>query len=114
MRPDTLVLAAAVIALGVSAVRANELVGDWLTANGERVTIARCGRAYCTTVATGDYRGRRIAEVAGPGPRYSGWILDPRVGKTYDGSMTVDEDTLDLKGCLMEVFCRSVQTWRRP
>ncbi|MEF2551072.1 DUF2147 domain-containing protein [Aurantimonas sp. A2-1-M11] len=93
---------------------AQALTGDWLTENGERVTIAPCGNGYCSVVATGTYQGQRIAEVAGTGPEYPGTITDPSAGKTYKGSMTVRGTQLDLKGCLMGMFCKTVQSWRRP
>jgi uncharacterized protein (DUF2147 family) len=93
---------------------AQAITGDWLTENGERVTIAPCGNGYCSTVATGAYQGQRIAEVSGAGPEYPGTITDPSAGRTYKGSMTVRGAELDLKGCLMEMFCKTVQSWRRP
>ncbi|NDV86615.1 DUF2147 domain-containing protein [Aurantimonas aggregata] len=106
---------AAIVSFGLAGTASAEAItGDWLTENGERVTVAPCGNGFCSTVATGTYQGQRIAEVSGAGPEYPGTITDPRAGKTYKGSMTVRGDALDLKGCLMEMFCKTVQSWRRP
>ena len=105
----------AVFSVGLAGAASGQAItGDWLTENGERVTVERCGKSYCSVVATGTYRGQRIAEVAGPGPEYPGTITDPSAGKTYKGSMTVRGAQLDLKGCLMGMFCKTVQSWRRP
>ena len=93
---------------------AGAITGDWLTENGERVTVAPCGGGFCATVVTGTYQGQRIAEVSGAGPEYPGTITDPRAGKVYKGAMTVRGAELDLKGCLMERFCKTVRSWRRP
>lgn len=104
----TLMLAAAQLPAA-----AEPILGNWRTADGETVSIRRCGAAFCSTVATGSYRGRSIGTVNGPGPVYAGKIVDPRNGKVWTGSMTVDARRLTVQGCLMDVFCKTVQTWTR-
>jgi uncharacterized protein (DUF2147 family) len=44
---------------------------------------------------------------------WQGSIYNPVDGKTYSATLTVkDTDTLDLKGCIMSVLCRT-QSWTR-
>ncbi len=110
--PITLVLAAVLVATPLAAA-AQPILGDWRTEDGETISIRRCGKAFCSTVATGAYRGRSVGTVGGPGPVYRGKIIDPRDGKSWTGSMTVKARRLAVEGCLMEVFCKTVQTWTR-
>ncbi len=114
MPPLTILLAAMLLVSGPFAAKAEPILGDWRTADGETISIRRCGKAFCSSVATGRYRGRSVGTVRGPGPVYRGKIIDPRNGKHWTGSMTVEAKRLSLEGCLMEVFCKTVQTWTKP
>ncbi len=91
---------------------AESILGTWRLSNGERVTYAPCGPAYCSTVDSGRYKGQSVGRMEGAGPDYTGTVTDPRDNKTYEGRASVEGNTLVLTGCVARVFCRS-QTWTR-
>ena len=108
-----LVLALVALGLaGLSAEAAEPVVGSWKTANGETAKIASCGGAYCITLATGKFSGRRIGKMSGSEGSYSGEITDPNADKTYAGTATVTGSSLKLTGCALKIFCKT-QTWSR-
>lgn len=88
------------------------LLGGWKTENGTVVVFAPCADAFCATVKTGSFAGQQIGRMQGSAPRYTGTVTDPRSGKTYDGSATVNGTKLALQGCVAKVFCRT-QNWTR-
>ncbi len=104
---------AAVFAAGISAASAAApIVGNWRTASGETAKIAPCGGGYCTTIVTGEHKGKRIGQMSGSGAKYYGQITDPSNGRTYEGTATVNGNSLKLTGCALKIFCRS-QNWTR-
>ncbi|WP_407820336.1 DUF2147 domain-containing protein, partial [Staphylococcus aureus] len=50
--------------------------------------------------------------LSGKGNSYSGEITDPANDNTYSGSGTVSGNSLSMKGCELNVLCKS-QTWTR-
>ncbi len=108
----TLVLAGA-LALVAGLAQADEpIVGNWKTRAGDTAAIAPCGGAYCITLKTGKYAGKKIGTLSGAGGSYSGEITDPVDDKTYSGSGSISGKSLRMQGCVMKVFCKS-QTWTR-
>ncbi|RDJ14486.1 DUF2147 domain-containing protein [Rhizobium grahamii] len=108
----TLILAGA-LALAAGAACADEpIVGNWKTASGDTARIASCGGSYCIVLKTGKYAGKKIGTLAGSGVSYSGQITDPANDKTYSGSGNVLGNSLKMKGCVLNVLCKS-QTWTR-
>jgi uncharacterized protein (DUF2147 family) len=103
----TLLAASAVLAHA-----AEPIEGNWKTAKGETAAITHCGGAYCVTLKTGKYAGKTIGKMEGSGADYSGEITDPADDKTYSGYGTVSGNSLNMKGCVLKVFCKS-QTWTR-
>lgn len=125
---------AALAAIGFAAAPAHaiEPTGTWLSESGQtQVQIARCGGAYCGTVLwvsddTGDVNNpdpslrsrsliglQMIYDMVPDGDRYRGKLYNYTNGKTYSGTLeVVDDNRLDLQGCVMGLFCRS-QTWTR-
>jgi uncharacterized protein (DUF2147 family) len=95
-----------------AAMAAEPIEGQWKTASGETAEIASCGSAFCVTLTSGKYAGKKIGTLSGSGADYSGKITDPAIDKTYSGYGTVSGNALKLKGCVMTVFCES-QTWKR-
>lgn len=91
---------------------AESIEGNWKTASGETAAITACGAAFCVTLKSGKYAGKRIGRMEGAGSDYSGEITDPAEDKTYSGYGTVSGNSLKMKGCVMSVFCKS-QTWSR-
>lgn len=113
MSKFTALAALALFAAGISsASAAAPIVGNWRTASGETAKIAACGRAYCTTIVTGEHKGKRIGQMSGSGSNYAGQITDPANGKTYEGTATVSGNALKLTGCALKIFCRT-QSWTR-
>jgi len=104
--------AAALVFAATSAIAAEPIEGKWKTASGETAEIASCGGAFCVTLKTGKFAGKRIGKLAGAGTEYSGEITDPAADKTYSGYGTVSGNSLQMKGCVMSVFCKS-QTWKK-
>ncbi|WAP67254.1 DUF2147 domain-containing protein [Jiella pelagia] len=103
-----------VAATAGGALAASPIVGDWVSEDGTRITVAGCPAGLCATIASGRYQGESVAEVAGPPPEYKGRVRDPRSGESYDGGLRLNGAKLELRGCLAKVFCRTVQTWQRP
>ena len=95
-----------------SAYSAEPILGNWKTEDGATSAITQCGGAYCITVKTGKYAGKKIGTFSGKGGSYAGRVTDPASNKTYDGVISVAGDTVKMKGCVMKVFCQS-QTWTR-
>jgi uncharacterized protein (DUF2147 family) len=105
-------LAAGLLLAATSAFAAEPIVGNWKTASGETAAIGPCGGAYCVTLKTGKYAGKRIGRLEGSGESYKGEITDPADDKTYAGSGKVSGNSLKMKGCVMMILCKS-QTWSR-
>jgi uncharacterized protein (DUF2147 family) len=125
----------------IAPARAADAIGTWYTADKDsQVKITNCGGALCGTLvwlkqpndpATGkpklDKNNADASKQSRPllgvpivlamkpsGPNaWSGNVYNASDGKTYTGSFTMTGDnTADLKGCVMSVFCKS-QTWTR-
>ena len=108
----TLVLASA-LALAAGLAQAEEpIVGKWKTVAGDTAVIAPCGGGYCITLKSGKYAGKKIGTLAGTGGSYNGEITDPSDDKTYSGFGNISGSSLKLKGCVMNVLCKT-QTWTR-
>ncbi|NDW04139.1 DUF2147 domain-containing protein [Jiella pacifica] len=113
MSTFTALAAAAIFAASIPAASAAApIVGNWRTASGETAKISACGKAYCTTILTGEHKGKRIGQMSGSGSSYAGRITDPANGRTYEGTAEVDGNSLKLTGCALKIFCRS-QSWTR-
>jgi uncharacterized protein (DUF2147 family) len=91
---------------------AEPIEGNWKTESGETAQIGPCGSAFCVTMKTGKYAGKKIGTLSGTGADYSGEITDPANDKTYSGSAAVAGSAMKLKGCVLKVLCKS-QTWSR-
>lgn len=96
----------------ITARAAEPIKGNWKTESGETAQIGQCGPAYCVTMKTGKYAGKKIGTLSGTGADYSGEITDPANDKTYSGSAAVAGSAMKLKGCVLKVLCKS-QTWSR-
>lgn len=88
------------------------IVGNWKTQAGDTAVIGPCSAGYCITLKTGKYAGRQIGTLAGKGSSYAGKITDPSDDKTYSGSGAVSGNSMKMKGCVMNVLCKT-QTWTR-
>ncbi|NKB54660.1 MAG: DUF2147 domain-containing protein [Rhizobiaceae bacterium] len=105
--------ALAIIVAGTTTSHADEpIVGNWKTESGETAAIGSCGGAYCITLRTGKYAGKRIGRLKGAGDSYSGTITDPSDQKQYSGSAKVVKKSMKLRGCALKIFCRT-QSWRK-
>lgn len=108
----TILVASAMLFASSAAFAAEPIQGNWKTASGETAEIAPCGGAFCVTLKTGKYAGKRIGKLAGSGADYTGEITDPKDDKTYSGSGSVSGNSLKMKGCVLMILCKS-QTWTR-
>jgi uncharacterized protein (DUF2147 family) len=110
-RKLSMALAATMMMAG--AAHADPLEGRWKTQSGETAAIAGCGGALCITLKTGKHTGKRIGKMTASGNnRYNGEITDPADDKTYTGKATLSGNSLQMKGCVLAVLCKS-QTWSR-
>ncbi|MCJ8519060.1 uncharacterized protein (DUF2147 family) [Pseudorhizobium tarimense] len=107
-----LMLAAAATLFAGASIAAEPIEGSWKTASGETAIIGSCGGAYCVTLKTGKHAGKQIGKLSGTNGTYTGQITDPANNKTYSGSGTVNGNSLQMKGCVLKVLCKS-QTWTR-
>ncbi|MBP0616248.1 DUF2147 domain-containing protein [Jiella mangrovi] len=91
-----------------------KVLGPWVADDGTQIRIARCAAGLCATIASGRFKGENVAAVSGAPPEFKGRVRDPRNDTSYDGALRLNGARLELRGCLAKVFCRTVQSWRRP
>jgi uncharacterized protein (DUF2147 family) len=99
--------------------QANSPLGVWLTEEKEgRVRIEQCGANLCgySVDAKSNQNGEQVLINMKPAKdsRWSGRILDPNSGSTYDSTIALQgSDTLRVQGCAFSgMFCGG-QTWSR-
>jgi Uncharacterized protein conserved in bacteria (DUF2147) len=97
----------------------NSPVGVWLTEEKEgKVRIEQCGSNLCgySVDAKSNLNGEQVLINMKPGKdlKWSGRILDPNTGSTYDSTIALKgSDTLRVQGCAFGgMFCGG-QTWTR-
>jgi uncharacterized protein (DUF2147 family) len=97
----------------------NSPVGVWLTEEKEgKVRIEQCGANLCgySVDAKSNANGEQVLINMKPGKdqKWSGRILDPNTGSTYDSTIAMKgSDTLRVQGCAFGgMFCGG-QTWSR-
>ncbi|MCC7319612.1 MAG: DUF2147 domain-containing protein [Rubellimicrobium sp.] len=127
MRRRLTVLVAALVAAGTVAA-ADPVEGLWQTepddGNFALVQIAPCGGAVCGTIARtfnaeGEYQsenlGRQIViDMVPQGDgTYEGQVWRPSNDKIYYGTMTLNGDSLRLRGCVLGGLICSAQDWTR-
>jgi len=98
---------------------ANSPLGLWLTEEKEgHVRIEQCGANLCgySVDKTSKQNGEQVLINMKPGKdsKWSGRILDPNTGSTYDSTIALKgNDSLRVQGCAFSgVFCGG-QTWTR-
>jgi uncharacterized protein (DUF2147 family) len=98
---------------------ANTPLGVWLTEEKEgKVRIEQCGANLCgySVDAKSNQNGEQILINMKPSKdsKWSGRILDPNTGSTYDSTIALKgSDTLRVQGCAFGgMFCGG-QTWSR-
>ena len=97
----------------------NSPIGVWLTEEKEgKVRIEQCGGNLCgySVDAKSNLNGEQVLINMKPGrdQKWSGRILDPNTGSTYDSTIALKgADTLRVQGCAFGgMFCGG-QTWTR-
>jgi hypothetical protein len=97
----------------------NSPLGMWLTEEKEgKVRIEQCGANLCgySVDAKSNLDGEQVLINMKPGKdlKWSGRILDPNTGSTYDSTIALrGPDTLRVQGCAFGgMFCGG-QTWTR-
>ncbi len=100
-------------------VAANSPLGLWLTEEKEgKVRIEQCGANLCgySVDKKSNQNGEQVLINMKPGKdsKWSGRILDPNSGSTYDSTIALKgTDSLRVQGCAFGgVFCGG-QTWTR-
>jgi uncharacterized protein (DUF2147 family) len=97
---------------------ANSPVGIWLTEEKEgKVRIEQCGANLCgySVDAKSNLNGEQVLINMRPAKdqKWSGRILDPNTGSTYDSTIALKGETLRVQGCAFGgMFCGG-QTWTR-
>jgi uncharacterized protein (DUF2147 family) len=98
---------------------ANSPLGVWLTEEKEgKVRIEQCGNNLCgySVDTKSNQNGEQVLINMKPGKdaKWSGRILDPNTGSTYDSTIALKgSDTLRVQGCAFGgMFCGG-QTWSR-
>jgi uncharacterized protein (DUF2147 family) len=99
--------------------QANSPLGVWLTEEKEgKVRIEQCGANLCgySVDSKSNQNGEQVLINMKPGKdsKWSGRILDPNSGSTYDSTIALKgPDTLRVQGCAFGgMFCGG-QTWSR-
>ena len=97
----------------------NSPIGVWLTEEKEgKVRIEQCGANLCgySVDSKSNLNGEQVLINMRPGRdlKWSGRILDPNTGSTYDSTIALKgPDTLRVQGCAFGgMFCGG-QTWTR-
>jgi uncharacterized protein (DUF2147 family) len=97
----------------------NSPVGVWLTEEKEgKVRIEQCGTNLCgySVDTKSNVNGEQVLINMRPGKdqKWSGRILDPNTGSTYDSTIALKgSETLRVQGCAFGgMFCGG-QTWTR-
>lgn len=107
-------LAVAATMLLAGTAYADPIEGNWKTASGETAAIANCGGAFCITLKSGKFAGKRIGKMEANGSnKYSGEITDPADDKTYSGKATLSGASLNMKGCVLGGLICKGQTWSK-
>jgi uncharacterized protein (DUF2147 family) len=103
----------------VTAAPSNSPLGLWLTQEKEgKIRIEQCGANLCgySVDARSNQNGEQVLINMKPDKdaKWSGRILDPNTGSTYDSTLAMKgSDTLRVQGCAFSgVFCGG-QTWTR-
>jgi uncharacterized protein (DUF2147 family) len=97
---------------------ANSPLGVWLTEEKEgKVRIEQCGANLCgySVDAKSNLNGEQVLINMRPNKdaKWSGRILDPNTGSTYDSTIALKGDVLRVQGCAFGgMFCGG-QTWTR-
>jgi uncharacterized protein (DUF2147 family) len=97
---------------------ANSPLGVWLTEEKEgKVRIEQCGADLCgySVDAKSNLNGEQVLINMRPAKdqKWSGRILDPNTGSTYDSTIALKGDVLRVQGCAFGgMFCGG-QTWTR-
>jgi uncharacterized protein (DUF2147 family) len=106
-------------AASASAPKPNSPLGLWLTEEKEgRVRIEQCGANLCgySVDPNSNQNGEQVLINMKPGKdsKWSGRIVDPNTGSTYDSTIALKgTDTLRVQGCAFGgMFCGG-QTWSR-
>jgi uncharacterized protein (DUF2147 family) len=110
---------AAIPPAAATAPPSNSPLGLWLTEEKEgRVRIEQCGANLCgySVDARSNQNGEQVLinMKPGNGSKWSGRILDPNTGSTYDSTIALrGTDSLRVQGCAFGgMFCGG-QTWTR-
>jgi uncharacterized protein (DUF2147 family) len=103
----------------VAAPKPNSPLGLWLTEEKEgKVRIEQCGANLCgySVDPKSNENGEQVLINMRPGKdsKWSGRIVDPNTGSTYDSTIALKgPDTLRVQGCAFgSMFCGG-QTWSR-
>ena len=103
----------------VAAPKPNSPLGLWLTEEKEgKVRIEQCGASLCgySVDPKSNENGEQVLINMRPGKdsKWSGRIVDPNTGSTYDSTIALKgPDTLRVQGCAFGgMFCGG-QTWSR-
>ena len=121
-----LVVLAALILGTTSAIANDAALGLWKSEPGEtggyiHVQITKCGEKLCGEIIdvvendNDTIIGEDIIlnmKIRGDGYYYGGTIWAPDQDKTYRSNMTLNGDSLTVRGCVAFVLCRS-QNWTR-
>jgi uncharacterized protein (DUF2147 family) len=115
---------------------AEGVLGQWLTPVGATAEVYRCNANVCVKLVAltkdapsridsnnpnASLRKRSLCglqmgggfHLTGGTQADGGWLYDPKVGKTYSGSMVSDGDSLKLRGYIgIKLFGRS-EVWKR-
>lgn len=122
-----MVLAAVATVMMAGAAVADPVLGVWKTQVDDgayaHVTISTCGQLVCGVITRtfnsgGEYKSPNIGkqlvwdmQPGGKGSYKNGKIWQPSTGKVYSSKMSLEGDTLFVKGCIGPI-CKK-QTWSR-
>lgn len=124
----TTITLAAAFAMVAGMAAADPVLGTWQTQPDDgayaHVTMAPCGAAICgkfvkTFNASGEYKSPNLGKtvvidmVPNGSGNYAGKVWRPSNDKIYLGKMTLNGNSLAMRGCVAGGLICSSQTWTR-
>lgn len=116
--------------------QAQSVLGDWTEPSGSVIRVGRCGSDVCMWIVAISNHAPATTDIHNPAPRLrsrslcglkigsgfiqrdpghatGGTLYDPKTAKTYHGTITAKDATLELRGYVGIPLFGTSQTWTR-
>ncbi len=113
-----LIFATAILLMSAG-MAAGDPVGEWIVADRtSKIVIKKCGTFLCGKISWtsdgGDLGKAILIDLKPEGGEWTGTIVDPRDGQTYEGHVSLPNETsLQVKGCALAGALCGGEVWTR-